>query len=58
MPEQDIPSDMDGDNASHRLSEGLKCCQSMVNNYREMIGRAVEDGYGQRPDDPSTKVEN
>lgn len=59
MSEHDVSTDVEGDDASHRLNEGLKSCQSMMNNYREMIGRAVDDSYRQQADDSqSGSIEN
>ena len=57
VPEQNTPSDVEGADASHRLNEGLKCCRSMVNDYREMIGRVVDDSFGQLSDDLSTDTD-
>ena len=39
MSPEDNPLDADFDEASAQLSEGLKTCRSVVQNYRLMLGQ-------------------
>ena len=50
----DAPRDADLDEASLKLSEGLKVCRSVIDNYRSMLSgeRAAADDKG--PDELDT----
>jgi hypothetical protein len=41
VSEQRLSLESEGKEASLRLNESLKSCQSLMSNYREMIGRVV-----------------
>jgi hypothetical protein len=45
------PRDADLDEASSQLSEGLKMCRSVIDNYRSMLSGeiAAANGNGARP---------
>lgn len=59
MPGGDSPNDAILDEASVKLSEGLKVCRSVIDNYRSMLsGESApnEEGADQlkTPEDPAS----
>lgn len=54
MPGGDSPNDAVLDEASVKLSEGLKVCRSVIDNYRSMLSgeSAPTDEGADQPDTP------
>jgi hypothetical protein len=59
VPGEDSPNDAVLDEASVKLSEGLKVCRSVIDNYRSMLsGESAStdkgDGQPDTPEDPAS----